>query len=146
MHPYASNLSNATRWGQRIVCSVVAICKWRLFAADASSAFLQGFAIADLAELPVKIPGWCAPYIRELPGCSMYDPEKDVLEMLKPVYGLKDTPRAWRLRFDVELRSLGGKALLLDSSLYVWRKADKKLRMIMSMHVDDLKGAGEEEK
>eukprot|EP00971_Amphidinium_carterae_P351893 6492325-Amphidinium_carterae.1 len=145
--------STATRWGQRIVCSVAAIRKWRLFTADVSSAFLQGFTFADLAKLTGEkcreacftVPGWCAQYIRELPGFDMYDHEKHVLEMLKPVYGLKDAPRAWRLRLDVELRSLGGKPLLLDPSLYVWRTVDKKLRMIMSTHVDDLKGAGEEE-
>eukprot|EP00971_Amphidinium_carterae_P330165 6463041-Amphidinium_carterae.2 len=152
MHTYAST---ATRWGQRIVCSVAAIRKWKLFAAHVSLALVQGFTFADLAKLTgdrcrvacFTVPTWCAAYIRELPGCSVCDTETHVLEMLKPIYDLKDAPRAWRLRLDVELPSLGGKPLLLDPSRsrYVWRTPDRKLRMISSTHIDDLKGAGEEE-
>ena len=65
----------------------------------------------------------------------------DVLEMLKPVYGLKDAPRAWRIKLDKSLRAAGGVPLHTDAALYVWWE-NSVLIMIVSAHVDDLKGCG----
>jgi hypothetical protein len=62
--------------------------------------------------------------------------------MLKPVYGLKDAPRAWRIKLDMTLRELGGRPLHSDGALYVWFKG-KELSDLLSTHVDDLKGGGD---
>ena len=42
----------------------------------------------------------------------------EVLKLLKAVYGLRDAPRAWRLRLKMELVKLGGKPLIMDRSLF----------------------------
>ena len=55
---------------------------------------------------------------------------------------LKDAPRAWRLKLDRVLKSLGGFPLASDPAIYKWHK-DGALVMILSTHVDDKKGGGD---
>ena len=38
-----THASTASRWGQRLVCQIVAQLQWRLFSFDVSAAFLNGF-------------------------------------------------------------------------------------------------------
>jgi hypothetical protein len=102
--------STCSRWGQRIINSIVATHGWRLFSADVGTAFLQGVTFQELAELtgePIREVSFVPPkgsekYFQE------HDPQLDfgrhVLRMLKPVYGLKDAPRCWRMRLDQMLR------------------------------------------
>ena len=73
---------------------------------------------------------------------SDFNPLIEVLQMLRPGFGLKDAPRLWRLRLDAALRKTGGQPLQSDKAIYQWRR-DGKLVLIMSTHVDDFKGGGE---
>lgn len=66
--------------------------------------------------------------------------------MLKPVYGLKDAPRAWRQRLHMAMTEMSAVSLRTDSCIYVWRRKENdrhKLIALCSAHVDDLKVAGE---
>ena len=67
---------------------------WRICSVDAKSAFLQGTSIER--EVFVKPP-------REFHGKF----GKTVWRLKKVLYGLKDAPRAWYVRVDQFLKSLG---------------------------------------
>ena len=68
-----------------------------------------------------------------------------VLALLKGVYGLKDAPRAWRIKLDIVLKKLGAIPLKSDPCLYMWHDKRDTLCCIASTHVDDLKMAGKED-
>ena len=141
--------NTTTRWGQRIVNSVAAQQGWELLSADVGTAFLQGLTFVQLAELtgePLREVGLVPPkgyeqYFQALPGLEQFNVTLFDLFMTKPIYGLCDAPRAWRKRLDQILVSLGGRALRVDSAIYVWH-SNNVLCGIASTHVDDLKLAG----
>jgi hypothetical protein len=125
---------------------------WPLFLADVSTAFLQGLTFEELAKLNggqarevcFTPPANSAQYFKELKGMDSYNPSLHVLRMKKPVYGLKDAPKAWRTKLDMVLKEGGGKPLHTDQSLYSWHNSSGSLVLLLSTHVDDLKGCGEE--
>ena len=143
--------STASRWGQRFVVSTCVNHEFVLLVWDVSTAFLQGMDFDQLSattgeevrQVCFTPPKGAEKYFRELDNAQHYDPARHVLQMLKPVYGLKDAPRAWRLRLDAELRRLGGRPMLADAAIYVWFSGGIKLSAIISTHVDDLKGGGD---
>ena len=59
---------------------------------------------------------------------------------------MKDAPRMWRIRLGQELEKLGLKPLQADKSIYCkWNLVGTQrpeLVLIVSTHVDDLKGGG----
>ena len=59
--------------------------------------------------------------------------------MIEAVYGLKDAPRAWQKKLHAILTSFGLSSIFADPQLYV-RHERSVLKMILSAHVDDLKG------
>ena len=100
-----------------------------------------------MSDSPIRQVAFTPPkdsekYVNELPGLSGYNPLTDVLNLLKPAYGLKDAPKAWRQKLDIVLKEAGGRPLHTDISLYVWFSGNE-LVLILSTHVDDLKGTGE---
>ena len=95
----------ASRSGQRIVNSVAAQHEdWVLFSFDVSQAFAKGMTFEELARLtgmPLRAVEFdLAPedvqLLKKLKGFEDYNPLKETLQMVKPIYGLKDAPRAWR--------------------------------------------------
>ena len=76
--------------------------------------------------------------------------------MLRCGFGLKDAPRLWDKLLREVLMSLGLKPLQSDQQLYVWhvpssagigarsKPTEQRLVLIVSTHVEDLKGAGED--
>ena len=145
-----SYASTATRWTQRLVVSIAAQRQWTLLIADVSTAFLRGMSFEELATLtkaPVREVSFIPPkgsekYFTELKGYHNLNFATEVLRLKKAVYGLRDAPRAWRLRLDIELRKLGGIPLPTDSSLYCFYSKSKELEALISTHVDDLKCCG----
>ena len=143
--------STCTRWGQRLVCSVAIQHGWSLFSADVGVAFLRGLTFKELSQLtgqPERDVAFMPPansevYFRELPGLSNLNFQTEVLRLLKPAYGLKDAPKAWRLRLDQALRELDLHPVHTDGSIYT-KHNDNRLVLIISTHVDDIKGAGVE--
>ena len=78
--------------------------------------------------------------------------------MLRCGFGLKDAPRLWNKLLRQVLQELGLVPTQSDPQLHVWHvpitsgpigragkgtESPKRLVLILSTHVDDLKGAGE---
>ena len=173
-----THASTASRWGQRVVCQVVAQMKWKLFSFDVSAAFLKGMTFEEVHKLqaemekqgidsepmsgesepkgsrPMRVvhldlPKECLHLVKRLKGMESFNPIKHCLKMVKGGFGLKDAPRMWRLRLDAELKRCGLKACQADASIYCKHRWDQSsgtwtLVLILSTHVDDLKGGGEE--
>jgi len=180
----------ATRSGQRVVNHIVAQNPdFDLFSFDVSQAFAKGLTFEDLSRLTgtevrkvqFRLAPEDIPILRKVPGYEDFDPETEVLEMIKPIYGLKDAPRAWRKRLHQVLIEFGCKALYAEPEIYVlhedrvpdakhmsiderrdrekaasnnteyrydakWLQSHRqKLKLILSTHVDDLKGGARRE-
>ena len=119
----------ASRAGQRLINFVVAQNpEWVFFSYDVSQAFAKGLTFEQYArltgnplrkvQLELKSPEDIALF-RTLPGWSDFDPKTEVISLLKPVYGLKDAPRAWRLRLHEVLREYSLNSLLAEPEIYV---------------------------
>ena len=52
-----THASTASRWGQRIVCQVVAQMQWHLFSFDVSAAFLKGVTLEEANAAQQTISG-----------------------------------------------------------------------------------------
>ena len=168
----ASSLSTfagtTSRWGQRIVNSVAVQKQWELFTADVSQAFLRGLTFAEAAKLKDEVHRnvqFCMPpgsngILQKLPGYSDFDSLREVLEMLRCGFGLKDAPRLWNKVLRQLLLDLGMRSLQSDEQLFVWHDGTEVLggrdapdlslfapscKLVLSTHVDDLKGAGQKE-
>ena len=87
-------------------------------------------------------PRYARPLFRQLKGFEDMSPTAHVLGLLKGGYGLKDALRMWRKRLHKALTQLGLKALQADPSLCCqWTgSGPRRLVLIVSTHVDDLKG------
>ena len=142
----------SARWTQRLVSAMAAINRWPLMTMDVSTAFLQGLDFKQLSALtgtPERQVAFTAPKgyewaFKELPGLADLDlgpTGTEVLRMTKCIYGLKDAPRAWRLRLHQAMTDAGASASVTDPALYLFFEKDV-LCMMASCHVDDLKVCG----
>ena len=143
-----------SRWGQRLIVAVCVQFGWKLQSADVSQAFLRGITFQSLSELPgeiqrsvqLELPAGSAALLRTVPGYENFDPATEVLDLLKPGYGLKDAPRLWSMALNTALSEAGLKPLLTDPQIFVKHVAASPgqltLVLIASTHVDDLKLAG----
>ena len=117
-----------SRWGQRIINSVAAQYRWRIFSADVSQAFLRGLTFKVAAEIKDEVqrdvqftvPPGSAAILKMLPGYETFDPLNEVIRMLRCGFGLKDAPRLWHKVLRVHLISLGLRPLQSDAQIYVW--------------------------
>ena len=147
--------STATKWTQRLVTATAAQQGWLICSADVSSAFIRGLTFEQMSKLTgheVRTAAFSVPkntidIVRRLEGFSHYDPDVHEIVMCKPIYGLKDAPRAWRQRLHLALYELQGRSLATDNSLYVWHRVvpplvAPSLVLMCSTHVDDLKITG----
>ena len=146
----------SSRWTQRLVSAMAAINRWPLMTMDVSTAFLQGLDFKQLSALtgtPERQVAFTAPKgyewaFKELPGLADLDlgpTGTEVLRMTKCIYGLKDAPRAWRLRLHQAMTDAGASASVTDPALYLFFediKGKPVLCMMASCHVDDLKVCG----
>ena len=148
----ASYASTACRWSQRLVVSIAVQKGWQLWVTDISTAFLQGMSFEELARLTgteardvaFTPPRGSERFFIELKGMHDLNFSTEVFKLLKAAYGLRDAPRAWRIRLDLELRKLGGIPLPTDKAIYCFYDNSQNLEAIVSTHVDDLKGGGVE--
>jgi len=144
--------ATASRWGQRLIVSTVVQHGWELFSADVSQAFLRGLTFEEIALLPgekersvqFRVPPGSVPLLRLLDGYADFNPLQEVLDMIRPGFGLKDAPRAWNLEFSGTLRSIDFLPTHADGQLFV-RHHQEKLVGIVSSHVDDAKGGADPE-
>ena len=119
-------------------------------------------------DVQFTVPPGSAAILKMLPRYESFEPLHEVLRMLRCGFGLKDAPRLWHKVLRQHLIGLGLRPLQSDAQVYVWHvpvahgKASQpaiatgpanggdssptqRLVLIVSTHVDDLKGAGEEE-
>ena len=79
--------STASRFSQRIICSMAAIYLWTLTAIDISTAFLQGEEYKDpKRRIHMKVDKELAELLRTHPGFEDFDEEIEVLLLLKSAY------------------------------------------------------------
>ena len=191
---YETFAGTASRAGQRIVNTMVAQDDdMELFSFDVSQAFAKGLTFEEYARLTgqqlravqFRVAPSDVPLVRRIKGYEDFDPDKEVLTMLKAIYGLKDAPRAWRKRLHLALVKFGMRSLLAEPEIYVLheeacskttvtyrepsiaerrtkeqaiseekehnepvealRSIKKNLLLILSTHVDDLKGGAKKE-
>ena len=90
---------------------------------DVKNAFLHG----DLQEeVYMEIP----------PGFNSHETEGKVCKLMKSLYGLKQSPRAWFGRFSKEVRSLGYQQSNADHTLFFKHRCNKTT--ILAVYVDDI--------
>jgi hypothetical protein len=110
---------------------------------------LRGLSFAEYSKLtgePLRQVSFSPPtgseaLFRELPGLESFDANLEVLNLLKPVYGLRDAPKAWKVRLNQALEGLGIYAIPTDAGTYVLHESGR-LCLVLTTHVDDLKCCG----
>ena len=121
----------ASRYGQRAVNIVAATKRWLLWSLDVSQAFLKGLTFEEVSQMtgtPLRsvqltLPKGAAAILQKLPGYEKFDPLVQVLDMVRPGFGLKDAPRLRHLRIDEVMKQIGAYALVSDPQLYARRRS-----------------------
>ena len=96
-------------------------------------------------SLQFDLPAGGSQILRLLDGYKDFNPSVECLDMLRLGFGLKDAPRAWDLKLKSELEAFGAKPTKADGRVYVMhveRRSGLELVLMLSTHVDDLKGCG----
>jgi len=145
----ATYASTATRWAQRVICSFAVLMQWTILTWDVSNAFLRGMSFEELAQLTgetlrevqFEVPEAYRHFFEALPVCKGINWSTHALRCLKAIYGLKDAPRAWRLKLHAVFLKLGAIQLAVDKCLYAWRENGLTV-LVGSVHVDDVKASG----
>jgi transposase InsO family protein len=107
----------------RLLLAVAAQEGWEVHHMDVKSAFLNG----DLAE---------EVYVAQPAGFVVKGAEHKVLKLKKALYGLRQAPRAWNVKLDGSLLSLGFQKSTAEHGVYVRGTGREKL--IVGVYVDDL--------
>ncbi|CAN6310868.1 unnamed protein product [Urochloa humidicola] len=107
----------------RMLLALAAAKDWQIHHMDVKSAFLNG-------ELTEEI------YVQQPPGFAVAGEEHKVLRLRKALYGLRQAPRAWNIKLDASLTSLGFTRSPSEHALYI--KTTAHGRLIVGVYVDDL--------
>ncbi|KAH9650283.1 hypothetical protein KPL70_026315 [Citrus sinensis] len=106
----------------RLIISLAAQNKWKIFQMDVKSVFLNGF----LKEV----------YIEQPLGYVVKGHEDKVLRLKKALYGLKQAPRAWNSKIDKYFQEKCFTKCPYEHALYIKEKDGDIL--IVCLYVDDL--------
>jgi hypothetical protein len=147
--------TTASRWGQRVVCMAAVQNDWVLYSADVSQAFLKGMSFDEVAKVKgevkssvqFEVPPGSIPILRMLDNYEDFDAGTEVLDMLRGGFGLKGAPRLWNLVFSEVLTTLSYFPCQSDMEVlckHVTRNGKLTLVGLVAKHVDDVKGAGED--
>ncbi|KAH9790788.1 hypothetical protein KPL71_003509 [Citrus sinensis] len=107
----------------RLIISLAAQNKWKIFQMDVKCAFLNGFLEEEV-------------YIEQSLGYVVKRHEDKILRLKKALYGLKQAPMAWNSRIDKYFQENGFTKCPYEHALYVKEKAGDIL--IVCLYVDDL--------
>ena len=140
----------STRWSQRLLIAFAVQMQWNLWSCDISEAFLRGLSFKELHEtegmelrqVELILPPGGEHLLRCIDGYHDFNPDEEVLTLLKPGFGLKDAPRLWLLALRKVLFKIGAVASQVDPQLF-FIHSQGKLRVMLSVHVDDIKLCGE---
>ena len=115
----------------QVAVSVAVSKSWPGETFDVSTAFLSGKATTR--QVYVRAPGEGLPAVEDEKAVR----PRGLLEILKGAYGLAEAPRLWYLRARELLAKCGFEELRVCRSVFCLRDADKHLRGIVTLHVDD---------
>nr|GEY04559.1 ribonuclease H-like domain, reverse transcriptase, RNA-dependent DNA polymerase [Tanacetum cinerariifolium] len=107
----------------RLLLAIDANNKWEVHHLDVKSAFLDG----DLKE---------EVYVTQPEGFVEKQDQGKVYRLIKALYGLRQAPRAWDIKLDNTLKSLGFKKCALEQAIYT--KTSKDSTLLIGVYVDDL--------
>ena len=108
----------------RLLISLAAQMKWRIFQLDVKSAFLNGYLEEDV-------------YVEQPMGFVIEGQEGKVLKLNKALYGLKQAPRAWNTRIDKYFQDNGFVRCQNEYALYV-KTFNNGDVLFICLYVDDL--------
>ena len=137
--------STCGRMSQRLVTSG-SVCKgWQLTAIDVRKAFLKesGTEFSKATKEPQRkvcfeLDCDAAEMRQALPGFKDFNPDYELLEMLKPGAGCKYAPRCWAIQLSKATNDeFGCKPTTHDEQL-ITRHKHGQLDCIGSKHVDDI--------
>ena len=127
----------ASRTGQRVINSEVAQHPdWVYFSYDVSQAFAKSLTFEEFAELTdtelrmveMKLSDRDIEIFKKLPGMEKFDPKIHFIKLLKPIYGLKDAPRAWRKRLHQILTWFDMRSLIAEPEIYTLHDKQKVIK------------------
>jgi hypothetical protein len=107
----------------RLLLAVAAQHKWEVHHMDVKTAFLNG-------KLGEEV------YVSQPPGFIDAGNSSKVLRLHKALYGLRQAPRAWNMKLDAVLVTLGFKQSASEHAVYVRGEAES--RLLLGVYVDDL--------
>jgi len=107
----------------RVVFSIAAQNKWKVYRMNVKSAFLNGVLMEEV-------------YIEQTLSYEMKGQENKVCRLKKALYGLKQAPRAWYSRLDSYLLEKGFEKCEGEPTVYIKEKDGKLL--IVVLYVDDV--------
>ena len=115
--------------GFAVVTQLLASHRWRMAIGDIEAAFLRGDNMnRSTGVVLVRVP-------RDgIPGLN----KDDVIELVKPVYGLADAPRLWWQSLTKTLVEIGMVQSKLDGCVFYKRNDHGELLGTIAFHVDDL--------
>ncbi|CAN1262899.1 Retrovirus-related Pol polyprotein from transposon TNT 1-94 [Linum perenne] len=108
----------------RLLLAMTAVFNWELEQMDVKTAFLHG----DLKETM---------YMKQPEGFIDKSKPDHVCCLKKSIYGLKQSPRQWNIKFDSCMRSLGFTRSNYDSCVYFKRNLPKPPVYVL-LYVDDI--------
>lgn len=107
----------------RVVLSIVAQHKWKVYQMDVKSMFLNGVMKEEV-------------YVLKPPSYEIESQKYKVFRLWKALYGLNQAPHAWYSRIDAYLMDNGLEKCDCEPTLYI-KESDGKL-LILFLYVDDL--------
>jgi histone deacetylase 1/2 len=106
----------------RLVLSLAVSKGWSLRQLDVKNAFLHGVLEEEV-------------YMRQPPGYENKSSPHFLCKLDKALYGLKQAPRAWYSRLSSKLLALGFFASKSDTSLFIYRKSNVTIFMLIDTSV-----------
>lgn len=107
----------------RLLLALAAKCEWEVHHLDVKTAFLNGDISEDV-------------YVVQPEGFVKEGKEHMVCKLIKALYGLHQAPRAWYLKLNLYLESLGFKKCPSEHAVYTRKEGEEKL--VVAVYVDDL--------
>jgi hypothetical protein len=108
----------------RLMISLAAQHRWKIYQLDVKSAFLNGFLEEEI-------------YVEQPLGYIKAENESKVYKLKKALYGLKQAPRAWNTRIDRYFQENGFEKCPYEHAIYVKKEADGSI-LFACLYVDDL--------
>jgi hypothetical protein len=115
----------------RLLMALAVQESWKLHHMDVKSAFLNG-------ELEEEV------YVKQPLGYIKEGEEHKVLKLHKALYGLRQAPRAWNIKLDCTLKSLGFEKSPLEHAMY--KRGHGRDHLLVGIYVEDLLITGADEK